>query len=89
MKNIPEFLYKLLEKEYGNELKNKIIEGYSNKRFVTLRVNTIKSNKEEIHLEVCDKCHPFYVGGKDSGLVSKTGRVEKFNRKYGMNKEAK
>ena len=48
MKNIPEFLYKLLEKEYGNELKNKIIEGYSNKRFVTLRVNTIKSNYSKI-----------------------------------------
>lgn len=50
---------------------------------------TVDSTKDELRLEVCDKCHPFYVGGKDSGLVSKTGRVEKFNRKYGMNKEAK
>ena len=50
---------------------------------------TVESTKDELRLEVCDKCHPFYVGGKDSGLVSKTGRVEKFNRKYGLNKEAK
>ena len=50
---------------------------------------TVGSTKDELRLEVCDKCHPFYVGGKDSGLVSKTGRVEKFNRKYGLNKEAK
>lgn len=53
MKEIPKFLDKLLEKEYGNDLKNKIIEGYSNKRFVTLRVNTIKSNCSKIK-EVLD-----------------------------------
>ena len=50
---------------------------------------TVNSNKEELHLEVCNECHPFYKGGKDSGMVSKTGRVEKFNRKYGFNQEAK
>ena len=50
---------------------------------------TVNSNKDELHLEVCNECHPFYKGGKDSNLVSKTGRVEKFNRKYGFNKEAK
>ena len=47
---------------------------------------TVQSNKSEIHLEVCDKCHPFYVGGK-SNSASKTGRIEKFNRKYGLNKK--
>ena len=50
---------------------------------------TVKSNKKELHLEVCNECHPFYKGGKDGITVSKTGRVEKFNRKYGFNKEAK
>lgn len=49
---------------------------------------TVNSNKSELHLEVCDKCHPFYVGGGNTG-VSKTGRVEKFNRKYGFTKEEK
>ena len=47
---------------------------------------TVQSNKSELHLEVCDKCHPFYVGGKNSS-ASKTGRIEKFNRKYGLNKK--
>ena len=50
---------------------------------------TVRSTKEELHLEVCNECHPFYKGGKDANMVSKTGRVEKFNRKYGLNKEAK
>lgn len=50
---------------------------------------TVKSTKKEMNLEVCDKCHPFYNGGKDGGAVSKAGRVEKFNRKYGLNKETK
>ncbi len=50
---------------------------------------TVKSTKEELHLEVCNECHPFYKGGKEGTAVSKTGRVEKFNRKYGLNKETK
>ena len=49
---------------------------------------TVRSTKDELHLEVCDKCHPFYVGGS-SNVASKAGRVEKFNRKYGLNKETK
>ena len=48
-----------------------------------------RSVKETINVEVCNECHPFYKGGKDSNLVSKTGRVEKFNRKYGFTTEAK
>jgi len=50
---------------------------------------TVNSNKKELFLEVCNECHPFYKGGKDGIAVSKTGRVEKFNRKYGFTKEAK
>lgn len=52
--------------------------------------NTFKvmSNKEELHVETCDKCHPFYNGGA-SNTASKAGRVEKFNRKYGFDKENK
>lgn len=43
-----------------------------------------KSNKDEIHVEVCSECHPFYTGAQ--GRHKKTGSVEKFNRKYGLNK---
>lgn len=47
----------------------------------------VKSNKPKIHLEVCSKCHPFYTGVQ--GSVKQTGRVDKFNRKYGFTKDAK
>ena len=56
---IPEFLEKLLQEEYGNELTNKIIDGYSKKRFVTLRVNTIKTNISKIK-EVLDNLNIRY-----------------------------
>ena len=46
---------------------------------------TVKSNKNELHVEVCDKCHPFYTGKQ--GVAAKTGSVEQFTRKYGINTE--
>lgn len=46
-----------------------------------------KSTKEEIHVEVCNECHPFYTGTQ--GKAKKTGSVEKFNRKYGLDQENK
>ena len=45
---------------------------------------TTKSTKDEIHVEVCSKCHPFYTGKQSR--ASKAGNVEKFNAKYGFNK---
>lgn len=38
----------------------------------------------EIHVEVCAHCHPFYTG--QQRLVDTAGRIERFNRKYGINK---
>jgi large subunit ribosomal protein L31 len=40
---------------------------------------TVKSNKKEMHIEICDKCHPYYTGKKT--LATKTGNVEKFKAK--------
>ena len=37
-----------------------------------------------IKLEVCDKCHPFYSGQQK--IVDTEGRVDKFNKKYKINK---
>lgn len=48
MAEIPQFLYEMLLEQYGEEITNKIIDGYSKQRPVTLRVNTIKSSKELI-----------------------------------------
>ena len=45
---IPEFLIEKLEAQYGTEVKENIIGGYSKKRKVTFRVNTLKSTVEEI-----------------------------------------
>lgn len=45
---LPEFLILKLKSQYGEELTNLIIDGYSKKRKTTFRVNTIKSNADEI-----------------------------------------
>ena len=47
-KGIPNFLYEKLLKQYGEELTNKIIEGYSKTRPVTLRINTLKTNLQKV-----------------------------------------
>ena len=47
---------------------------------------TTRSTKEEINVEVCSKCHPFYTGAQRN--VSRAGRVDKFNKKYGFDKKA-
>ena len=51
---IPEFLIEKLENQYGAELKEKILDGYSKKRKVTFRVNTLKATVEEIE-EILEK----------------------------------
>lgn len=49
---IPEFLEKLLINQYGKDLTNKILEGYKTKRNPSLRINSIKTNKEKIKKEL-------------------------------------
>ena len=51
-KLIPKFLKEKLEKQYGEEIAKKIIDGYTKKRKVTLRVNTLKSSVEKIEEEL-------------------------------------
>ena len=40
------------------------------------------SIKQDITVEICAKCHPFYTGKQK--LVDTSGRVDKFNKKYGI-----
>jgi large subunit ribosomal protein L31 len=47
---------------------------------------TVQSNKKELHIESCDKCHSAYTGKTSNKAAA--GRIEKFNRKYGLNKAA-
>ena len=53
--NLPEFLEIKLKEQYGEEITKRIIEGYSKKRKVTLRVNTLKSNLEKIEKELINE----------------------------------
>lgn len=38
--------------------------------------------KEQISLEVCSMCHPFYTGTQK--IVDTAGRIDRFRNKYGM-----
>lgn len=37
---------------------------------------------EDLVIEVCSACHPFYTGKQK--IVDSGGRVDKFRRKYGI-----
>ena len=40
---------------------------------------TVGSTKEEIHIELCSKCHPFYTG--EQRFVDSASRIQKFQNK--------
>ena len=47
---------------------------------------TTRSTKPEMHVELCNQCHPFYTGKQK--LVDTGGRVERFQRKYARKQPA-
>ena len=52
MQEIPQFLYKKLQSQYGEELTKKIANGYSKQRYATLRANTIKTEANNVAKEL-------------------------------------
>ena len=44
-------------------------------------INT-KSTVEDLHVEICSNCHPFYT--KKQKIVDSAGRVDKFKKKYNI-----
>ena len=44
-----------------------------------------RSTKSQIHVEICSKCHPFYTGQQKT--VKARGRIDKFNKKFGINSD--
>ena len=42
----------------------------------------VGSTKENITVEICSKCHPFYTGKQK--LVDTGGRVDKFKKRFGI-----
>jgi large subunit ribosomal protein L31 len=47
---------------------------------------TTGSTKDELRVELCNECHPFFTGKQK--LVDTGGRVERFERRYGARKGA-
>ena len=43
-----------------------------------------RSTKKVIRVEICSKCHPFFTGKQK--LVDTSGRVDMFNKRYGITK---
>ena len=41
-----------------------------------------RSTLDNIHVEVCAHCHPYFTG--EQRIVDTAGRVERFKRRYGM-----
>ncbi len=46
-----------------------------------------RSTKADLHVELCNECHPFYTGKQK--LDDTGGRVERFERRYGARKSKK
>jgi len=44
-------------------------------------INT-KSTKDNIRVEICSKCHPFFTGKQK--LIDTNGRVDMFKKRYGI-----
>ena len=42
------------------------------------------STKENLTVEICSECHPFFTGKQK--LVDTGGRVEKFKKKFNLDK---
>ena len=40
-----------------------------------------RSTKQELRLEICSNCHPFFTGRQK--LIDTEGRVERFTKKFG------
>lgn len=45
------------------------------------RVTETYATADELHVEICSHCHPFFTGRQK--LVDTAGRVERFRAKYG------
>ena len=41
-----------------------------------------RSTTDEIRVEICSACHPFYTGKQK--ILDTAGRVERFNQRYGI-----
>jgi large subunit ribosomal protein L31 len=47
----------------------------------------VGSTKQDISVEICSQCHPFFTGKQK--LVDTAGRIERFRKKYAGFQEKK
>jgi large subunit ribosomal protein L31 len=67
-----------------NPMKEKIHPKYVKAKVICACGNEFEtgSTVEELKVEICSKCHPFFTGKQR--IVDAAGRVEKFKNKYGL-----
>lgn len=67
-----------------NAMKSDIHPSYETIKVVCACGNSFETRStmgEELHVEICSACHPFYTGQQK--IVDTAGRVGKFQKKYG------
>ena len=47
---------------------------------------TTGSTKDELRVEICSQCHPFFTGKQK--LIDTAGRVDRFQKKYNRTPKA-
>ncbi|HCO48742.1 MAG TPA: 50S ribosomal protein L31 [Spirochaetaceae bacterium] len=65
-------------------MKEGIHPKYENATITCVCGNVIetRSTVKSLQVEICSACHPFFTGKQK--LVDTAGRIERFNRKYGI-----
>jgi large subunit ribosomal protein L31 len=48
---------------------------------------TTRSTRDELHVELCNECHPFFTGKQKT--VDTAGRIDRFERRYGSRSKGK
>jgi large subunit ribosomal protein L31 len=48
---------------------------------------TTGSTRKQLKVELCNKCHPFFTG--EQKIIDTAGRVERFKKKYKLDKAEK
>ncbi len=66
-----------MKKEIHPEYKKAVVKCACGETFETGSV------KEELKVEICSKCHPFFTGQRQR-FADSGGRVDRFKKKYGL-----
>lgn len=72
------------KQERGESMKQGIHPDYKECKVTCACGNTFetKSMEEEMRLDICSACHPFFTGQQK--FINRGGRVEKFKSKYNI-----